>query len=342
MRRRTGINNERGVMLGIVYLVLVVLIVLEAAIVSRGISESRIAQRGRESNLAFGLAEAAVERALYELRTDFSWTTGVTNQALGEGVYTVSVTQIDASKRRIVGTGYLPDATTPRATRQIEAYIRKDAALNSSNAIYVAGELDLRGEAYSITGNVTYATEIEGDTTPNVSGGSQTPNPNQDPTIAPLTALDFQGLRNRAITQGNLWDVNRPQTGFPTQFCYSGSIATNDCVPNVVYVEDDLELNGNIGTISGFFVVVGDVLTNPGGQFDTEINGNGQIAGAIYTTGEFEINGGGGNLNVDGGVWAGTEAELKGNSTVTYNAAYMSVISGFIIPTPQISGWREI
>jgi hypothetical protein len=96
-----------------------------------------------------------------------------------------------------------------------------------------------------------------------------------------------------------------------------------------------------VGTLGGFFVVVGDVITNPSGTYDATINGNGTIDGCIYTLGVFSVNGGGNRLNVNGGVWSGIEAELNGNATVTYNSDYMAAIKAHTLPQVQIISWRE-
>ena len=52
-------------------------------------------------------------------------------------------------------------------------------------------------------------------------------------------------------------------------------------------------------------MVVGDVLTNPDAAEEASVNGVGTIEGVIYTRGDFDVNGGAGNLNVNGGVWSG-------------------------------------
>jgi len=108
-------------------------------------------------------------------------------------------------------------------------------------------------------------------------------------------------------------------------------------------VTTDLVLNGDIGTIGGFFVVVGSVLTDPQTVESTTINGTGQVLGAVYTTGEFRVNGGGQNgLSVDGGVWAGALARLNGSVTVQHNASYLQAIQALNInPAVQLLVWRE-
>ena len=106
-----------------------------------------------------------------------------------------------------------------------------------------------------------------------------------------------------------------------------------------------MELSGNV-TAGGFFLVVGNVLTDPNVTTDTEITGNVTVNGCIYSTGEFELKGGGNSLNVNGGIWAGDEAELDGNAKVTYNAGYMAAVKNFVdnasSGTIQLLSWRQL
>ncbi|MBU3912430.1 MAG: hypothetical protein KKD90_07610 [Candidatus Omnitrophica bacterium] len=81
-----NIKNNKGTILIISYLVIAVLLILSAAFLSRSISENRIAERQKWSVRAFSIAEAGLERALYDLRQDFkndlidpSWADGEIN-----------------------------------------------------------------------------------------------------------------------------------------------------------------------------------------------------------------------------------------------------------------------
>ena len=73
-------------MLIISYLVIVVLLTLGAAFIVVSVNESRIAERQRRTTLTLHIAEAGIERALYDLRQDFvndtsspSWADGGIN-----------------------------------------------------------------------------------------------------------------------------------------------------------------------------------------------------------------------------------------------------------------------
>ena len=64
-------NNQRGIILIAAYLVVVILLILGSAFITGSISENRIADREKDSILAFYMAEAGIESALYDLKQDF-------------------------------------------------------------------------------------------------------------------------------------------------------------------------------------------------------------------------------------------------------------------------------
>ena len=336
--------NNRGVALIITFAIIVILVILGTAIFSRSISESDAARRYAESTRAFWIAEAGVNRALYELRNNYNLN-AISAAAYGDGGYQVNITQT-GDNRTVSSTGYIPFTGTTRASRTIEAVMSKNIPPDFyDNAIYSGGDVDFNGNAYVVNGKVRYADEI--DNQHNHVNGTIT----QDPTINPLARFDFQQLYNLSVGQQNVYVVAQNKlinqaTGsenFPGTFWHTPPTNSSAGTPNIVYIEGDLKLNGNIGTIGGFFVVVGDVITNPGTEENTTINGNGQIDGVIYTRGDFNVNGGGGNLNVNGGVWAGQEAELNGNANITYNQTYMDAVKYLNLTTSvQISSWKDM
>lgn len=322
---------RKGFILIAVYMVVVVLAILGAAFLAKSVTEARIAQREKMVIQALHLAEAGIDYALVQLREGVS--SGNNSDSLPDiGNYNCSWNQIagQANRSEVFSTGIAGDAS-----RTVRVEVEKQDMPDNffDNALYVSGDVTFNGDAYEVNGGVIYSGSLSG------NPDNITPNPPlQDSSISPLIRLDFSQLRQISEAQGNIYDALRLRTDpLPDSFFYEGG------TPNVVYVESDLTLNGNIGTVAGFFVVVGDVITNPDNTEDTTINGNGEIQGAIYTTGEFRINGGGGGLNVSGGVWAGQEARLNGNTTVSYNAMYMQHIKNLDIGTSfGVISWQEL
>jgi hypothetical protein len=349
--------GRRGSVLILVYVVLGVLLVLSSVFFTRIVSDRKLFDIGRERQEAFYLAEAAVDKGIAGLNNSATYSGTPTAVALGRGEYKVTVSG-SGSQRTLRAYGYVPSEAGARAARAIEAIVEKQSPPNFfDNAIYSAGDVDLNGDSYSIDGKVIYADSLSGSTS------HITDTVTKDPTISPLAQFDFQDLRDIAVAQGNLYDsarladVNKNKDSYPADFWYTDPIGVPgdypdfehyaaSGTPNVVYIEGDMVLNGNIGAVGGFFLVVGDVLTDPDNTSDATINGNGTVEGCIYTTGNFRINGGGGNLNVNGGVWAGLEARLNGNATVAHKPLYMDSIEALINSRTsvvfQLLSWREV
>jgi len=358
---------KRGIALISIFIIIAVLAVMGSAIVSRSVSERITAQRYTESTQAFWLAEAGVNRALVELRNTTAVSPGenVWSGTLAgvEGEYSIDLGALVGQTRTVTTHGYIPSRSSPHIERIIQtemsSYIPSDFY---DYAVYSADDVDFNGDSYSVTAKdgsssekaVIYADEESIEHPENITGTTT-----EDSSISPLARLDFQDLHDISEWQGNIYDADRlkeVQKGndsFPATFWNPGgsdgvdndgdiSIDEADEMVNIVYVETDLALNGDIGTIGGFYVVVGDVITNPDGTYDATINGSGQIDGVVYTRGEFRVNGGGGGLNVNGGVWAGELTRLNGNAHVAYNESYMNSIDALDVGGEvQVISWIE-
>lgn len=333
-------RRERGFLLISMYMIVMVLFMLSLAMTAHAVAEVRAAQRSQASMQALYLAEGGVDLAITQLRQDYNWTGGEGSGANGD--FSVNV-QVVGTRRRITAQGnntMLGDTIT----RPIEAIVQQSIPPSFyDNIIWAAQNLNLKGNAYQITGDIRHA-DTSPSNTNNVNGTVT-----YDPAANPLPRLSFQQIYDIAEAQGNIYDEARLASGpsvFPTSFWYrqpGTEGPTDPGYPNVNYVTTDLVLNGNIGTIGGFFVVVGNVLTNPSAVEDTTINGNGEIEGAVYTTGNFRVNGGGNGLNIHGGVWSGAEARVNGNATLDYNSAYMNAIKTLNINADvQVISWQDL
>ena len=353
-------------------IIVVVLVVLSISLLARSISESRMAQRELESTQAFWAAEAGVNKTLNDLRNNYNFSGEQTLGSLGtgQGEYQATIVQDlpNSGDRTVTVYGYFPSKAAYVIRRDIKVVVNKAIPPGFyDNAIYSAGDVDLNGDSYSINGDVRYDGEL--DNPDNITGAIVL-----DPLIDPLARLGFGYLLDKSQAQntdvypasGNVYDVAAngklvdPETQIekplPGGFWYTtaddgvdndGDGETDEedeWIPNICYINGDLKLSGNIGTVGGFLVVVGDVITSPDETYDATINGNGQIEGIIYTRGTFRINGGGGaDLNINGGVWVGEETIFNGGVKVAYNTDYMEAIKGLgIAGTAQIISWQDL
>lgn len=319
--------NKRGAALIICFMLITVLAILSTAILSASISENTFTKKYLESTQAFWLAEAGVNKALNTLRSNYG-TTAVDNTALGVGGYSALIAANGDGTRTITAHGFVPFNSPFRQERILEVKMNKLSIVPPNfydNALYSASNVTINGTSYDINGNVIYSGAIDGSTV-NINGTIA-----HDTSVSPLAALSYDQLRTLSQAQGNYHNASDLNGPFPVSFWYNESAG----IPNVVFLEGNLDLNGKT-VVGGFFVAGGEVTYN------ATISGNVNVEGCIYTRGNFTINGGGNSLNVEGGVWTGTGATLNGNAKINYNTAYMQAIKNLGIDTNvQILSWKD-
>ncbi len=168
------LNNRRGSLLLISYLVTVVLIGLSAAFMLSATSEARISERQRLETVALYIAESGLQRAISDLRLDYaatgSWNDGnigsfsigpdtttyyhvpYTNTSLNGGQYSVKLKNRSASDQiQILSTSTIQDATAT-----ILAYVSATSSSPWDNVIFAgAGQ-----SGAMINGNVNIAGSV--------------------------------------------------------------------------------------------------------------------------------------------------------------------------------------
>lgn len=325
-------NNQRGAALIMVFIIITVLAVFGGIVISRSISENRLTENYKESLQAFWLAEAGVNRALSELRTNYDLTgTNLFLTALGQGQYNfdIATSGPTSQDRTVTSRGCIPSGcacsvSACRVIRTIEAVINKVADVPPNfydKVIYAAGNIS---DGDTISGDIIHAGTYSPARTLN---GTDT----QDSSISPLALLDFAQLRAISQAQGNYHDAAHLSGPFPASFWYNQAAG----IPNVVFLEGNFDIAGNI-TVGGFIVVGGEV------SYDATLRGTSIIDGCIYTRGNFTIKGGGNALNVSGVIWSGGSTNLGGNGKVKYNENYAAAIKNLGINTDaQITSWRD-
>ncbi len=331
--------NKRGVVLIICYMVITVLTILGAAFLIRSVSERGVAGKYFDSTQAFWLAEAGINRALYELRINGYNIPSAENKWTGNldsGEYSVDLGDLDTDgSRKITAHGFVPSAASAvKIKRVIEAtIIKRTPAGFYGNAIYSAGGVSIGSNC-----------EVNGDV---VSGGTVTGHVEEgytviqnDPTLHDngLPLLSFDQLQQKSIDQGWYNPITHATT-YPTDsFWYQAPSPSNPTgTPNVVFVNGDFTLVGGNQVVKGFIVVGGNTVYN------AEIGGNASIDGCLYTRGNIWFHGGGGNIiNVNGGIWAGGTTTMTGNEQIDFNQGYMDAIEDLRIDADvQVISWLE-
>ena len=100
---------------------------ISAGLISYFSSYLREARLSTASAQALAIAEGGIDNALYQLDQNGSYT-GETGTALGAGTFTATITSVDSNTKLIKVTGYVPNSTSPTASRTVVA----EADVNTS------------------------------------------------------------------------------------------------------------------------------------------------------------------------------------------------------------------
>lgn len=145
---------NRGYVLVMALVFLGIFATTSAAYLNSTTSFSKSTRYDVESAQALAVAEAGMDKAVYELNQNTSYS-GEANTVIGDGVFTVAVSNINSTSKQITVTGYVPNSSSPRATRIVKANVGIDNAVISFNYGVQSGvggfQLD---NTSSITGNV--------------------------------------------------------------------------------------------------------------------------------------------------------------------------------------------
>ena len=118
-------HNRRGVVLVMACLLVTLVTAYGSAMMVQSLTEQRSAQRFLRLSAAFQAAEAGLDRAITEFKTNSNWT-GATYTTTLKGGYDVTVTNLSATLRKVVVTGHYPSNTTTTygyQSRQVEGTV---------------------------------------------------------------------------------------------------------------------------------------------------------------------------------------------------------------------------
>lgn len=132
---------------------------------------------------ALYLAQAGIDKAISQLNQSSSYS-GESDTALGNGVFSVSVTAIDSSNKKITATGYVPDSANPAFKKTVSATVAISASSVSfhygiqagnggftmSNSSNIVGNVFSGGPVVGNNSNFVYGDVISADSTGLVYG----------------------------------------------------------------------------------------------------------------------------------------------------------------------------
>jgi len=206
---------------GIVFMA--VILILSAALFSRVTSFIRFNSNDITREQATNLAEAGVEKALWQLNQTAGSYPGETDTSLGTtGTFTTSIQPKTSTLKTITATGYVPNSTNPRAQRTIKADVGISDTIIAFNYGVQVGTSGLSmGQSSQVVGSVFSNAQdgvkksIDGNQSSSITGDAyaagtiSTPYPtvppgkkheNQSPSTMPT--VDYQHWKETAAAGG--------------------------------------------------------------------------------------------------------------------------------------------
>lgn len=302
-------KNKKGQTLIVGIIFLAVVLILASSLFNRVSNFMGFSSTSIVNEQATNLAEAGLEKALWQLNLTAGSYTGESGTTLGTtGTFTVSVTNKSSNLKTITSTGYVPNQTNPRSKR----IIKVDAALDSEQisfhyAVQVgSGGVNMQNNSI-INGTVYTLGNISGSGSSMVNGdafavgtisspdptiiGSSNPNQSNPPD---MPTLDYQFWKDAATTGGvtNCSGTCSFSSGTPNlgPQKYIGNLVLQNTAAAVmngpIYVTGSvtvqnsamLKLNNSFGSNGSVLITDGIVSTqNSGGFIPTNANPKGYI-----------------------------------------------------------------
>ncbi|MBI4322682.1 MAG: pilus assembly PilX N-terminal domain-containing protein [Candidatus Omnitrophica bacterium] len=141
-------NNKRGVALVMACLLVTLVTAYGSAMMVQSLTEQQSAQRFLRLSAAFQAAEAGLDRALTEFKTNANWAGAAYTTTL-KGGYDATVTNLSATLRKVVVTGHYPSNTTTAygyQSRQVEGTVSVQEAL-FNYAVFAATTVEMDSNA---------------------------------------------------------------------------------------------------------------------------------------------------------------------------------------------------
>lgn len=162
---------SRGYILLLALVVSSIVMAVTTAFIGYFSSALRAERASFASTQALALAEAGIDKAIYELNQNGSYS-GESDTALGGGVFSVVVASVDGNTKRISVTASVPDASDPIVTKTVKATATIDTSIVAFNYGVQIGEggvtmnngSTVEGNIYA-NGDVTGSGTITGDVT---------------------------------------------------------------------------------------------------------------------------------------------------------------------------------
>ena len=202
--------NQKGAAFALALIVLTVVLVLAVVLATNSYTYKQNSRYSLNSLEAVNLAEAGIDKAVAALNETGGSYNGEAGTDLGDGEFSVVITNVDQNTKIVESTGYIPNKENPKSSKTAVITVAKGAGLSFNYGIQageggfeLSGGTQINGSVYS-NGNIlmTGGNTITGDV--RIAGGTQ-PSADQETECTQPNCLDYQFGKN--ISGENRIDV---------------------------------------------------------------------------------------------------------------------------------------
>lgn len=202
--------NQKGAAFALALIALTVVLVVAAVLTTNSYTYKQNARYSLDSLEATNLAEAGVDKAVAALNETGGSYNGEVSTKIGDGEFTVSITNVDQNTKIVESTGYIPNRENPKSTKKVSITVAKGAGMSFNYGIQageggfeLSGGSRINGSVYS-NGNIlmTGGPTITGDV--RIAGGTQ-PTADQEAECTVPNCLDYQF--GKSVSGENRLDV---------------------------------------------------------------------------------------------------------------------------------------
>lgn len=201
--------SQKGSIFPLALIALTTILVITVVLVSDSFTLKESSKYTLNKLEAATLAEAGIDKAIASINTNPSYN-GESETTLGQGSYSVTITNVDSNNKVIEATGYVPNKTDPKTKQSIKIQISKGEGISfpyglqvGEGGLFMGNGSILNGSVYS-NGDITVgnSANITGDVW--VAGGAQ-PTANQQSDCSSPNCSDY--LFGKTISGENRLDI---------------------------------------------------------------------------------------------------------------------------------------
>ncbi len=303
-QRRIFHPDQRGMILIVTVMIVLILALLGSAILTISGTEHQIAKNDQEIVQALYVAEGGLQTAINQLNQGLLVPPATVTDSIGTiGEFTATVTNAPppTGQQRIEATGYVPSQAAPRAVKQIAVVFQRppkfDRPLFGGTGVTISdGTLDSYDSAIGPYGGTNIASNGDVGSNGNITVKGTTAVVHGDATAGGVVSL-----QNGGTVTGTITNNATPPTAIPDVACPSGGY-TKSVFPGYNSATGDLTVSGTL------------TLPAPGTYYFHTVKVQGGASLAVASGGHVDIYIGG-QLTVSGGSMV-NNSNLATNLTI--------------------------